>query len=323
MALERDSRLGKYLIRQRIGAGGMGTVYRAFDTVLKREVAIKTILSEKAADRDFIARFRREALAISQIDDPHIVKLLDFVEGDAGTGDPPYMVMEILRGVDLHTAIKTGPLEISRAVDIMLETCAAVGTCHRHGFVHRDLKATNIFLTEYNQIETAKVLDFGVAKVWGETPAHDGADPSEVTRKGIAIGTPEYLAPEIFRGGAATPQTDQYSLGILLYTALTGGRKPFVIDKKDQFGELHLWHAIVKGDHPLVSTYRADTPPGLEKVIERAIHRDPEGAGIPRCTNWGEALLPWASARARLQWDRPLSPAHRGRRRSILWSSVL
>lgn len=306
MNLERDSRLGKFVIRQRIGAGGMGAVYRAFDTVLQREVAIKTILSDKAADRDFLTRFRREALSISRLDDPHIVKLIDFVEANAEKGEPPYMVMELLRGQDLHSLIRNEAaqkrfVQIPRLVDIMLQICAAVGACHRHGFVHRDLKATNIFLTEYNQIETAKILDFGVAKLWGDSPVSIGEGDAEVTRKGMVFGTPEYLAPEVFREQVAGPKTDQYALGILLYAALSAGRKPFKLDKEQDYPDLKLWQAIVKGDHPSVRSYRSEVPEGLEAVLERAMHKDPEKR-FASVHNLGEALLPWASERARLQW---------------------
>ena len=301
MTLERDTPLGRYVIRARIGVGGMGAVYRAYDTVLKRQVAIKTILSDKTADREYLARFRREALAISQLEDPHIVTLLDFVEGNPAQGEPPYMVMELLRGEDLQSVITKGPMVIERAVDILLEVCAAVGACHRHGFVHRDLKGTNIFVTEYNAIETAKVLDFGVAKVWNEDAVAKIADDSEVTRQGVAVGTPAYLAPEILRGGAATPATDQYALGILLYSALTGGRKPFEVKKSSEFRDLHLMRAILKGDHPSPRAYRKDIPEGLEAVIERAIDRDADRR-YSSVHALGEALLEWASPRGRLQW---------------------
>lgn len=303
MSLARDTRLGRYVIRAPIGVGGMGAVYRAFDTVLQRQVAIKTILSHKNSDGEYLKRFRREALAISQLEDPHIVKLLDFVEANAASGEPPYMVMELLRGEDLQSIIARGPLPIERAVDLLLEVCGAVGACHRHGFVHRDLKGTNIFVTEYNAVETAKVLDFGVAKVWNEeTVAEMAADASEVTQQGITIGTPAYLAPEILRGGAATPATDQYALGILLYSALTGGRKPFEVKKKNgEFRELNLMRAILQGEHPPARTYREDLPEGLEAVIERAIEREAERR-FPSVHSLGEALLKWASPRACLQW---------------------
>jgi serine/threonine protein kinase len=299
--LERDSRLGKFVIRQRIGSGGMGAVYRAFDTFLEREVAIKTILSDKTADRDFLLRFRREALAISKLNDPNIVSLIDFVEGNPQKDEPPYMVMELLRGQDLHTLIRKGPVGTIRIADIMLQTCSAVSACHRHGFVHRDLKATNIFLTDYNQIETAKVLDFGVTKLWGESPIASSSADAEVTRKGMVFGTPEYLAPEVFRGVAAGPKTDQYALGILLYTALTGGEKPFKLEKGQEYPDLKLWQAIVKGAHPSVRSYRPEVPAGLEAIVERAMHLDP-AQRFESVHTLGEALLPWASERARLQW---------------------
>src|SRR5262249_2926718 len=158
----------------------------------------------------------------------------------------------------------------------------------------------NIFLTEYNRIETAKVLDFGVAKlradaIRGEVPT------TEVTRNGMVFGTPEYLAPEVFHGVPAGPLADQYALGILVYTALTGGRKPFEIEKGIDHPELKLWRAVLAGDHVLVRTHRAEVPAALEEVVERAMHRDPD-ARFPSVHVLGRALLPWASERARLQW---------------------
>ena len=167
--------------------------------------------------------------------------------------------------------------------------------------MHRDSKGTNVFLTEYNAIETAKVLDFGVAKVWNGAVVAQMADDSEVTRQGVAVGTPAYLAPEILRGSAASPATDQYALGILLYSALTGGRKPFELQKKGELRELHLMRAIMKGDHPPARTYRKDLPEGLEAVIERAIERDADRR-YSSVHALGEALLAWASPRGRLQW---------------------
>jgi serine/threonine-protein kinase len=300
MVLDRDSRLGRFVIRQRIGAGGMGTVYRAFDTVLLREVAIKTMMSDTVVEGDALVRFRREALAISQLDDPHIVKIIDLVEGHPSTDEPPYIVMELLRGENLQALIKRGPVDIPRLVDIMLQVCAAVGACHVRGFVHRDLKATNIFLTEYNRIETAKVLDFGVAKL-RSCATGATASSAEVTRNGMVFGTLEYLAPEIFLGLPAAPATDQYALSVLLYTGLTGGRKPFEVAKELEHPEVKLWREIVAAEHLPVRAHHAAVPEGLEDVAERAMSRDPE-ARFPSVHALGEALLPWASERARFQW---------------------
>lgn len=302
MSLERDSRLGKYVIRQRLAGGGQGVVYRARDAQLGREVALKTILADKAADKDFLSRFKREALSIAQIDHPNIVSLIDFVEGDPGKGEIAYMVMEYLKGKDLGRLIKeTGPFEITRAVDRILEVCAAVGTCHRRGFLHRDLKPTNIFITEYDHIETAKVLDFGVAKMWAQDrrPAA-GQDNEELTKQGTVFGTPEYIAPELLRNKPATPKVDQYAIGVVLYTALTG-RKPFVADPKADIPELELWQAVAKGQHRKPREVRRDIPQGLEDAIERAMSLNPDDR-FRDLHELGAHLLPWASPAARHRW---------------------
>ena len=301
MALERDSRLGKYVIRQRLAGGGMGVVYRAHDSQLGREVALKTILADKAADKDFLLRFKREALSIAQIDHPNIVSLIDFVEGDPSKGEIAYMVMEYLKGKDLGRLIKeTGPFEVTRAVDRILEVCAAVGTCHRRGFLHRDLKPTNIFITEYDHIETAKVLDFGVAKMWAENQPVAGPESEELTKKGMVFGTPEYIAPELLKNKPATPKVDQYAIGVVLYTALTG-RKPFIADPKADIPDLDLWQAVAKGHHPKPREIRKDIPQGLEDAIERAMSLNPDDR-FRDLHELGAHLLPWASPAARHRW---------------------
>lgn len=315
MTLERDSRLGRYIIRQRLAGGGMGVVYRARDELLGREVALKTILSDKATDKQFLSRFRREALSIAQINHPNIVSLIDFVEGDPAKGEISYMVMEHLKGKDLGKIIKEGgPLEITRAVDRILEVCAAVGTCHRRGFLHRDLKPTNIFITEYDHIESAKVLDFGVAKMWAEKPeAEPASKDEELTRKGMVFGTPEYLAPELLRGKTATPKADQYAIGVVLYTSLTG-RKPFIADPKADVPDLDLWHAVARGEHPKPTQMRKEIPKGLEDAIERAMRLDPADR-FADIHELGANLLDWASPAARHRWtahftSAPPEPMH-------------
>jgi serine/threonine-protein kinase len=308
MKLERDSRIGKYIIRERIGVGGMGAVYRAWDPVLKRAVAIKTILADKLADREIMARFRLEAEAISQIDYPHIVALKEFAEGDAKTGEPPYMVMELLQGQSLQDLIAKGPLAIDRVATIFLETCAAVSVCHRRGIVHRDLKGTNIFIAEYDGTEVVKVLDFGIAKAWADSQRVDLDESAEVTRKGIAIGTPEYFAPEIIRGQSANPATDQYSLGVVLYSALTGGRRPFEPSTKTELRDLQLLRAILDGDHVGVRAHRPELPEALESVIERAINHHPS-LRFGSVHEFGEALLPWAPPEVRARWTKHFTTA--------------
>jgi serine/threonine-protein kinase len=301
--LDRDSQLGNYIIRQRLASGGMGVVYRVRHAQMGREFALKTILPERATDKDFVSRFRREALAIAKIDHPNIVAVTDFFEGDPAKGETSYIVMEYLKGKDLARVIReTGPLEITRAVDRTLEVIAAVGECHRLGFLHRDIKPNNIFLTERDQIETAKMLDFGVAKAWAEGRS-DATDDQDLTRKGAVFGTPEYLAPELLRGKPATPKADQYAIAVVLYTALTG-RKPFILDEKPEMPDLvfgMLTALVAKGDHPKVRALRAEIPEGLEGAIERAMSINPDDRFYDLRV-FGAALLPWASDAAKHRW---------------------
>ena len=307
MQLERDSRLGKYVIRERFGGGGMGVVYRARHAQLGRDFAIKTIHSDKASDKDFALRFRREAEAIARIDHPNIVSVADFVEGDPAKGEISYIVMEYLKGKDLGRIIKEGgPLEITRAVDRILEVCAAVSTCHRRGYIHRDLKPTNIFISASDFIEVAKVLDFGVAKAWAEEQ-RKGPQDEELTKKGTVFGTPEYIAPELLKDRSASPKSDQYSIGVVLFTALTG-RKPFIADPKAAVPDLDLWMSVSKGIHPSPRSLRSDIPEQLEAVIERAMSLSPE-ARFRDVHELGAHLLPWASPAAQHRWTQHFTSA--------------
>ena len=190
--LKKDSRLGKYNIRERIGAGGMGVVYRAFDEHLQRQVAIKMIQGDKAPP-GFLTRFKREALAIS-IDHPHIVRLLEFVE--ATDSQPPYMVMEFLPGRPRQRDREGSARHLPRR-----RSPGGHRRCQRMpppGVHPSRLKPTNIFLAEYNQIETAKVLDFGAAKQ--EEQREGKGEDSELTKQGTFLGTPFYMPPEQIMG---------------------------------------------------------------------------------------------------------------------------
>ena len=303
MPIQRDTKLGKYIIRDRVGEGGMGVVYRARDGVLGREVAIKTILADKATDRDFLSRFRREAFAISRIEHPHIVKLLDFVEADPANDQPAFMVMEFLPGHDLGWVIaKKGPLAIQRGVDRIVEACAAVGACHRLGYVHRDLKPNNIFFAEYDQIETTKVLDFGAAKAESRREGEGGDELSELTKKGTYIGTPFYMPPELIARGQVTPAADQYGLAVVLYQALAGVR-PFDYDKKKEFKEVELLQSIVKGQYKPLREHRSDVPEGLAAVIKKAMEVQPSNRYLDLHA-FGAALRLWASPQISHIWEK-------------------
>jgi eukaryotic-like serine/threonine-protein kinase len=297
--LKRDTRLGKYNIRARIGDGGMGIVYRAFDEHLQRGVAIKTIHGDKASDHAFLNRFKREAFAIARFEDPHIVRLLDFVEATAD--QPPYMVMELLEGRDLAKIIaKNGPLEITRAVERILEVVAAVTKCHRFGYIHRDLKPSNIFIVEYNQIETAKVLDFGAAKQ--EQPKSRSSRDLELTQKGDIWGTPFYMAPEQLIGTPASPLSDEYSIGVILYQALAG-KRPFDTEGKKDCTDLELLASIKAGVHIPLREHRPEVPAGLAAAIDKAMNVDP-AKRYPALHEFGAQLRAYASPQAQLTWER-------------------
>lgn len=301
MKLKRDTILsGRYNIRALLGEGGMGVVYRAFDEQLRRTVAIKTIQGDKASDKDFLRRFKREAQAISSIDHPHIVRLLDFVEA-TGNQDP-YMVMEMLTGKDMASAIREeGALDIPRAVTRTLEASVAIAECHRHGYLHRDVKPNNIFLHTYNQVETAKVLDFGAAKQDEQFDGHRD-DSAELTKKGFILGTPYYMPPEQIAGRPATGKSDQYSLAVVLYMAVTG-RKPFQVPKpKQDFRELDLLQLIRQGDYTPVQKMRPEVPAELAGAIQRAMSVDPDKR-FPDLHSFGAVIRPFSSPQAKLTWE--------------------
>jgi eukaryotic-like serine/threonine-protein kinase len=299
--LKKDTILtGRYNIRELLGEGGMGVVYRAIDQQLGRTVAIKTIQGDKATSADFLKRFKREALAISRIEHTHIVRLLEFVES---VGDqPPYMVMELLTGKDMASVIrKEGALDIMRAVTRVLEASIAIAECHRHGYLHRDVKPNNIFLHNQNKVEVAKVLDFGAVKLDDD---HEGRreDTADLTRKGFILGTPYYMPPEQLAGRPATAKSDQYSLAIVLYHALAG-RRPFDVKRpKEDFKELDLAQAIRKGDYTPIQKLRPEVPSELADAIHKAMSVDPDKR-FPELHAFGDAIRPFASPQAKLTWE--------------------
>ena len=212
--LRPDTRIGpegRFVIRNLVGSGGMGQVYRALDSVMKREVAIKTLHKDLvAAEPQYAERFLNEAIAAGGIAHPHVVKVHDY----GVHAGQPYIVMEYLQGRSLSAVVLEAPLPVERAVDIVLSACSAVYFCHRHKIYHRDLKPSNVFLvdTEDRDFDQVVVLDFGVAKI---------ATQPDLTKAGSLMGTPSFLAPESITAKNADPQSDQYSLGVLLYYALT------------------------------------------------------------------------------------------------------
>jgi serine/threonine-protein kinase len=257
---------GKYRLDERLGGGGMGTVYRATHLLIDRAVALKVLSQRFVGDQTAQQRFRREARAAGRIQHPNAVTVTDFGATEDGY---LYIVMELLEGRTLRDLLALeGPLDPARAVSIMLQACAAVGSAHEAGLIHRDLKPANIFIEQRpNFPAVTKVLDFGVAKFAVEE--HDD-DYKTLTQVGAIIGTPRYMSPEQCSGAAPlTPASDVYSLGIILYEMLAGV-VPFTADTP-----LGVALKQVSEAPPAMKDAGVLVPPQLERLVLHALAKNP------------------------------------------------
>ncbi len=244
---------GRYRLEEKVGVGGMAEVYRAFDTTLDRTVAVKVLHPHYAAEEDFVARFRREAQAAANLNQPNIVNVYDW-GAENGTY---FIVMEYLVGLNLKEVITAeGPLPPSRVVDIGRQVAAALQAAHRHEIVHRDIKPQNIIFTDEGEV---KVTDFGIAR----------STAGNVTQTASIIGTAHYLSPEQAKSDRVGPASDIYSLGVVLYEMLTG-KVPFEGDGPVAVALKHI-QETPKAPSELVD----DVPEELEAVIKKAMAKDP------------------------------------------------
>ena len=253
------STIGRYQVVSCIGEGGMGTVYRAHDPRLGRDVAIKTLLAGGPIGPTFLQRFRREfQVLVSLGEHPNIVTLHDYIE------DPPAMVMELLRGeaLDVALARARGALPRERVLRIMTHTLEAVGFAHSRGVVHRDLKPANLFLVDLDGTEQVKVMDFGIAAL---------ASPDQkLTATGVVLGTVDYMSPEQLMGQPVDARADIYALGIVLYELCTG-RVPFTGDSM-----FSVMNAHVREPLPDPRLVNPALPDDLVSVIEIATAKQAE-----------------------------------------------
>ena len=267
MALSAGTRLGAYEIVGPLGAGGMGEVYRARDTRLGREVAIKVLPQQLAATPEIRARFEREARTISSLNHPNICTLHDV----GHEGETAYIVMELVEGETLAERIAKGPLPASEVLRIGLQTADALDKAHRAGIVHRDLKPGNIMLAKSG----TKLLDFGLARATGLTSAaadrtHSPTMSSPLTAEGTILGTFLYMAPEQLEGIEADARSDIWALGCVLYEMITG-RRPF--QGKSQAS---LISAIMSADPAPIVHVSPLSPPALDRLVKACLAKDPE-----------------------------------------------
>ncbi|HEY9405620.1 MAG TPA: WD40 repeat domain-containing serine/threonine-protein kinase, partial [Pyrinomonadaceae bacterium] len=255
----------KYELVARLGEGGMGMVYRARRAHIGDEVAVKVLHRSFVADEDAVERFRREARAAAMLRHPNVVTIHDFGEA-RGTAAPAYIVMELVEGVSLRVLLRSvGRLSPARAVALMQDICAGVGAAHRRQIVHRDLKPDNIIVLPPDaegERETAKVVDFGIAKLRD----HAAALPT-LTQAGTLIGTPYYMSPEQCRGDELDARSDVYSLGAVLYEMLSGV-PPFTATNMTGVVTKHLT------EPPPPFAHDANIPRLLESVCLRALSKD-------------------------------------------------
>ncbi|MBK5255618.1 MAG: serine/threonine protein kinase [Vicinamibacteria bacterium] len=247
------TRLGRYELGEKLGEGAMGLVFRARDTVLDRIVALKTLPFEGATD-EIQERFRREAEAIGRMDHPHVVKVFDLGETEGRL----FMAMELLDGEDLRRLVElSADIPITEKLRIFAEACDGFSYAHSRGVVHRDIKPANIMVTK---LGITKVLDFGLARM--ETH-------QTLTRKGVILGTPDYMSPEQATGKAADPRSDVFSCGAVFFEFITGF-KPF------RGATLHavLFNIVSEPTTPVV-TLAPETPARVASLIHRMIAKNP------------------------------------------------
>jgi serine/threonine protein kinase len=243
---------GRYRLIELLGRGGMGEVWRAYDTAIDRVVALKMLLSNFAEDPEFEQRFRREARAAARLDDPHVVPIYDVGEID----DRLYVTMRLITGTDLQTLLNAGPLDPLRSVAIIEQIASALHAAHSTGLVHRDVKPSNILL---DRNDFAYLIDFGIART---------AQDTRLTSAGAAIGTWAYMAPERFSTGESQPSSDIYALACVLYECLTG-EQPFPGSTLEQVAVGHM-----VGPPPRPSQH-AGIPATLDQVIATGLAKQP------------------------------------------------
>jgi serine/threonine protein kinase/tetratricopeptide (TPR) repeat protein len=264
VSLAAGSRLGPYEILSPLGAGGMGEVYRARDSRLDRDVAVKVLPQSLVTEAEALARFEREAKAVAALSHPNILAIHDF----GREGGVAYAVMELLEGETLRERLDGGPIPQRKALDYALQIAQGLAAAHDRGIIHRDLKPQNVFVTRDGLV---KILDFGLAKVAGQTApeGRSNAPTTPGTRTGMILGTVGYMSPEQVRGAPADHRSDIFSLGTVLYEMLTGERA----FRKET--DVETMMAILRED-PLEGAVGRSLPLELEEIVAHCLEKSPE-----------------------------------------------
>ncbi|MYT32875.1 MULTISPECIES: protein kinase [unclassified Streptomyces] len=255
---------GRYQLRDLLGAGGMASVHLAYDSVLDREVAIKTLHTELGREQAFRERFRREAQSVAKLTHTNIVSVFDSGEDELDGGMVPYIIMEYVSGQPLRSVLdgdiaQHGAMPTEKALKITADVLAALEASHEMGLVHRDIKPGNVMMTKRNVV---KVMDFGIARAMQ-------SGVTSMTQTGMVVGTPQYLSPEQALGRGVDARSDLYSVGIMLFELLTG-QLPFDADSP-----LAIAYAHVQEEPPVPSSINRSLPPAVDALVARALKKNP------------------------------------------------
>jgi eukaryotic-like serine/threonine-protein kinase len=264
MALTSGTKLGPYEIHSSIGAGGMGEVYRARDSRLGRDVAIKILPASFSADPDRLRRFAQESRAAASLNHPNILSIFDIGEDRAA----PYVVSELLEGETLRDRLREGPIPSRKAIDYARQIAGGLAAAHEKGITHRDLKPENLFITNDGRV---KILDFGLAKLTHPEPDASGEAPTQqiATDAGTVMGTVGYMAPEQVRGKPADPRSDIFSFGAILYEMLSGKRAFHGDSPVDTMS------AILKEEPPDLTETNRNISSALERIVRHCLEKNP------------------------------------------------
>jgi serine/threonine-protein kinase len=314
--------LGRYQVLERIGDGGMGTVYMAEHTTILKKFAVKVLSAELSLRPDHVDRFMREARSASMINHPNVVEITDFGKTPDGQ---PFFVMEYLQGKDLAQIVgEDGPMNWKRVRPVALQICNALQAAHEQGIVHRDMKPGNIVLVKRgNNPDHVKVLDFGIAKVLGQETEAKG-----LTQSGMVVGTPEYMSPEQGWGQPVDHRGDIYALGVMMYELLTG-KIPFTGTTMMEVLNRHMFE-VPDVKHPnipdevgaiILKAMQKDRSLRFQSMNELSAAIEAVGTGASPVTVVDEEIkTPWGPVTARFATVPAQAPAQQ---KSWVWLSVL